>query len=85
MHPLLDTSPSKTQAAQPANLQSLLNHRSFKLKEVTITLPVESVNAILQTLGQLPTSSGAFPLMVEIKKQADEQMKSNEPIPQVQL
>jgi len=63
----------------------LLNHRSFKLKEVTITLPVESVNAILQTLGQLPTSSGAFPLMVEIKKQADEQMKSNEPIPQVQL
>jgi hypothetical protein len=55
------------------------------LKEVTITLPVESVNAILQTLGQLPTSSGAFPLMVEIKKQADEQMKSNESIPQVQL
>jgi hypothetical protein len=55
------------------------------MKEVTLTLPVESVNAILQTLGQLPTSSGAFPLMVEIKKQADEQMKSNEPIPQVQL
>ena len=55
------------------------------MKEITITLPVESVNAILQTLGQLPTSSGAFPLMVEIKKQADEQMKANEPIQQVQL
>jgi hypothetical protein len=55
------------------------------LKEVTITLAIESVNAILQTLGQLPTSSGAFPLMVEIKKQADAQMKANEPIPQVQL
>jgi hypothetical protein len=55
------------------------------MSQITLTLPVESVNAILQTLGQLPTSSGAFPLMVEIKKQADEQMKANESIPQVQL
>jgi hypothetical protein len=53
--------------------------------KITLTLDVEQVNAILQTLGQLPTSSGAFPLLVEIKQQADEQMKSNEPIPQVQL
>ena len=51
--------------------------------KVTLTLEVEQVNAILQTLGQLPTSSGAFPLMVEIKKQADESAK--EQIPQVQL
>jgi hypothetical protein len=55
------------------------------MKNIILTLPVESINAILQTLGQLPTSSGAFPLMIEIKKQADEQMKSNESIPQVQL
>jgi hypothetical protein len=55
------------------------------LQNITITLPVEAVNSILQTLGQLPTSSGAFPLLVEIKKQADDQMKSNEPISQVQL
>jgi hypothetical protein len=53
--------------------------------KVTLTLEVEQVNAILQTLGQLPTSSGAFPLMVEIKKQADESAKSQESIPQVQL
>lgn len=53
--------------------------------KVTLTLDVEQVNAILQTLGQLPTSSGAFPLLVEIKKQADESAKSQEPIPQVQL
>jgi hypothetical protein len=55
------------------------------MKTINLNLPVEAVNSILQTLGQLPTSSGAFPLMVEIKKQADEQMKSNESIPQVQL
>jgi hypothetical protein len=55
------------------------------MSTVTLTLPVEAVNSILQTLGQLPTSSGAFPLLMEIKKQADEQMKANETIPQVQL
>ena len=55
------------------------------MKTINLNLSVEAVNSILQSLGQLPTSSGAFPLMVEIKKQADEQMKSNESIPQVQL
>jgi hypothetical protein len=58
------------------------------MKNITLTLPVDSINAILQTLGQLPTSSGAFPLMVEIKRQADEQAQeseTNETIPQVQL
>jgi hypothetical protein len=63
-------------------LQLLLKGNQLK---VTLTLEVEQVNAILQTLGQLPTSSGAFPLLVDIKKQADEQVKANEPIPQVQL
>lgn len=58
------------------------------MKNITLTLPVESINAILQTLGQLPTSSGAFPLMVEIKRQADEQAQeseTNQTIPQVKL
>ncbi len=53
--------------------------------KVTLTLDIEQVNAILQTLGQLPTSSGAFPLLMNIKQQAEEQVKANEPIPQVQL
>jgi hypothetical protein len=51
--------------------------------EITLTLKVEEVNAILQTLGQLPTSSGAFPLMVKIKQQADEQVKPSEQSNQV--
>ena len=42
---------------------------------ITLNLSIEKVNAILQTLGQLPTSSGAYPLMVEIKEQADKQVK----------
>jgi hypothetical protein len=47
--------------------------------DVTLTLKVEEVNAILQTLGQLPTSSGAFPLLVKIKEQTDSQVKENVP------
>jgi hypothetical protein len=54
-----------------------------KLNELNLSLLPEEINAILQTLGQLPTSSGAFPLLMKIKKQCDEQVK--EPIPQVQL
>jgi hypothetical protein len=49
------------------------------LMNVTLTLTVEEVNAILQTLGQLPTSSGAFPLMVKIKQQADEGLQKEDP------
>ena len=43
--------------------------------EINLKLTVEEVNAILQTLGQLPTSSGAWPLVVKIKEQAESQAK----------
>lgn len=39
--------------------------------EITLTLTADEVNGILATLGQLPTSSGAFPLLCKIKDQAD--------------
>ena len=42
--------------------------------EVTLKLTIEEVNAILQTLGQLPTSSGAWPLVVKIKEQGEQQV-----------
>jgi len=41
---------------------------------IKLELATEEVNAILQTLGQLPTSSGAFPLLMKIKGQADSQL-----------
>jgi hypothetical protein len=46
--------------------------------EVTLKLTVEEVNGILQTLGQLPTSSGAWPLVVKIKEQCAEQLPKDE-------
>ncbi len=44
--------------------------------ELSLKLTVEEVNAILQTLGNLPTSSGAWPLVVKIKEQAEVQLPS---------
>jgi hypothetical protein len=46
--------------------------------EVVLKLSVEEVNGILQTLGQLPTSSGAWPLVLKIKQQAEEQLPKEE-------
>ncbi len=35
-----------------------------------ITLTVEEINALLQVLGQLPTNSGVYPLLIKIRDQA---------------
>jgi hypothetical protein len=42
--------------------------------DITIILSVEEINGVLQTLGQLPTSSGAWPLLMKIKEQAENQL-----------
>ena len=44
---------------------------------VSLELTVDEVNAILGTLGQLPTSSGAWPLVVKIKDQAEAQLSKD--------
>jgi len=46
---------------------------------INLELSVEEVNAILQVLGDLPTKTGAWPLIVKIKEQAESQV---EPEPQ---
>lgn len=43
--------------------------------EIELKLTSEEVNAVLNVLGQLPTSSGAWPLLLKIKEQAESQMK----------
>jgi hypothetical protein len=41
---------------------------------IKLELSIEEVNAILQVLGDLPSKTGAWPLMVKIKEQADPQV-----------
>jgi hypothetical protein len=47
------------------------------MKEITLTLTLDEVKAIIEVLGSLPTSSGAWPLVVKIKQQADSQTKDD--------
>jgi hypothetical protein len=46
--------------------------------EINLTLNVDEINAVLHTLGNLPTSSGAWPLVVKIKQQAEGQLPKEE-------
>jgi hypothetical protein len=45
---------------------------------IKLELSVEEVNAILSVLGQLPTSSGAWPLLLKVKEQAEAQVPKEE-------
>jgi hypothetical protein len=46
--------------------------------EIELKLNVDEINAVLHTLGNLPTSSGAWPLVVKIKQQAEGQLAKEE-------
>lgn len=45
---------------------------------IQLHLTIEEVNAVLQTLGNLPTSSGVWPLAVKIKEQAEAQINKKD-------
>lgn len=47
--------------------------------EITLTLTVEEVNGVLNVLNELPTKSGAYPLVMKIKQQAESQVQKEEP------
>lgn len=52
---------------------------------IELNLTVDEVNAILGTLGNLPTSSGAWPLVMKIKEQADAQLPAEQDADNAQL
>jgi hypothetical protein len=44
-----------------------------------LELELNEINFVLQTLGNLPSSSGVWPLIVKIKEQAEEQVPKEPP------
>ena len=48
------------------------------MKSMNINLEENEINAILAVLGDLPSKSGTWPLMMKIKVQADAQMAETE-------
>ena len=49
------------------------------MQEIDLKLKVEEVNAVLAVLGDLPSKTGAWPLMIKIKEQAEAQVKPETP------
>jgi hypothetical protein len=49
--------------------------------ELTLKLTVDEANFVLQVLGELPTKSGAFPLVMKLKQQADAQVEQKPDAP----
>jgi len=48
---------------------------------MNIQLDINEINFILQTLGELPSKSGVWPLILKIKEQAEAQVPK-EPAPE---
>lgn len=46
--------------------------------EITLKLDINEVNSVLQVLGELPSKTGAWPLIVKIKEQAEPQVPKQE-------
>ena len=44
-----------------------------------LELDLKDINFVLQTLGQLPSSSGVWPLILKIKEQAEAQVPKEAP------
>jgi hypothetical protein len=44
-----------------------------------LELDINEINFVLQTLGNLPSSSGVWPLILKIKEQADAQVPKEQP------
>lgn len=48
---------------------------------IDLKLTLDEVNALLNVLGELPTKTGAWPLIVKIREQAAPQVPVQDPVP----
>lgn len=46
---------------------------------ITLNLDINEIQGILNVLGNLPTNSGAYPLMIKIKEQTEAQVPQETP------
>lgn len=45
---------------------------------INLTLSLDELNAVLNLLGELPTKTGIYPVLIKLKLQAEEQLKNIE-------
>jgi len=51
---------------------SIAHTEKNDMDQIELKLSLDEVNVLLECIGQLPTSSGVYPLMVKIHTQANE-------------
>lgn len=51
------------------------------MDEVTLTMSEVEARAIVELLGQLPTSQSAYPLWVKLREQYEAQRQATPPLP----
>jgi hypothetical protein len=49
--------------------------------EIVLKLAIEEVNSVVQVLGELPSKTNAWPLIMKIKNQAEKQLPKPEELP----
>ena len=47
--------------------------------EITLKLELQEVNALLDIMGQLPTSTNIWPLAAKVRAMAEEQLAAQQP------
>lgn len=47
--------------------------------EITLKLDLQEINAVLNVMGQLPTSTNVWPLAAKIRAQAEQQIPKEAP------
>lgn len=46
--------------------------------QINLTLSLDELNAVLSLLGELPTKTGIYPVLIKLKLQAEERLKNIE-------
>jgi len=44
---------------------------------INLTLSLDELNAVLNLLGELPTKTGIYPVLIKLKLQAEEQLQGD--------
>lgn len=52
------------------------------MQDINLSLSLEEVNFLLQVIGELPTKTGAYALLMKMKAQAEGQLETSAKEPQ---
>lgn len=54
-----------------------MNNTQNQANLINLTLSLDELNAVLNLLGELPTKTGIYPVLIKLKLQAEEQLQGD--------